>query len=39
VRKKTGFDGILLTWPRWVESMTRVRDETLPLLKQAALTS
>jgi hypothetical protein len=27
----------LLTWPRWVEGMTRFRDEVMPLLKQAGL--
>jgi dimethylsulfone monooxygenase len=37
VLKKAGFDGILLTWPRWVEGMTRFRDEVMPLLKQAGL--
>jgi alkanesulfonate monooxygenase SsuD/methylene tetrahydromethanopterin reductase-like flavin-dependent oxidoreductase (luciferase family) len=35
--KKAGFDGILLTWPRWVEGMTRFRDEVMPLLTQAGL--
>ena len=35
--KKAGFDGILLTWPRWVEGMMRFRDEVMPLLKQAGL--
>jgi dimethylsulfone monooxygenase len=37
VLKKAGFDGILLTWPRWVEGITRFRDEAIPLLKQAGL--
>jgi FMNH2-dependent dimethyl sulfone monooxygenase len=37
VLKRAGFDGILLTWPRWVEGMTRFRDEVMPLLKQAGL--
>jgi FMNH2-dependent dimethyl sulfone monooxygenase len=37
VLKKAGFDGILLTWPRWVEGMTRFRDEVMPLLAQAGL--
>jgi dimethylsulfone monooxygenase len=37
VLKNAGFDGILLTWPRWVEGMTRFRDEAMPLLKQAGL--
>lgn len=32
-----GFDGILLTWPRWTEGMTRFREEALPLLQQAGL--
>jgi alkanesulfonate monooxygenase SsuD/methylene tetrahydromethanopterin reductase-like flavin-dependent oxidoreductase (luciferase family) len=37
VLKKAGFDGILLTWPRWVEGLTRFRDEVIPLLKHAGL--
>ena len=37
VLKRAGFDGILLTWPRWVEGMTRFRDEVMPLLVQAGL--
>ena len=37
VLKKAGFDGILLTWPRWVEGMTRFRDEVMPLLREAGL--
>jgi dimethylsulfone monooxygenase len=37
VLKRCGFDGILLTWPRWVEGMTRFRDEVMPLLMQAGL--
>lgn len=32
-----GFDGILLTWPRWVEGMNRFRDEVMPLLRQMGL--
>jgi dimethylsulfone monooxygenase len=35
--KKAGFDGILLTWPRWVEGMMRFREEVMPLLVQAGL--
>ena len=35
--KKAGFDGILLTWPRWVEGMVRFRDEVMPLLVQVGL--
>jgi len=37
VLKKAGFDGILLTWPRWVDGLTRFRDEVIPLLKPAGL--
>jgi FMNH2-dependent dimethyl sulfone monooxygenase len=32
-----GFDGILLSWPRWREGMRQFQTETLPLLKQAGL--
>jgi hypothetical protein len=32
-----GFDGILLSWPRWPEGMERFRQEVLPRLKQAQL--
>lgn len=32
-----GFDGVLLTWPRWVEGMNRFSDEVIPLLKQLGL--
>jgi len=35
--KTAGFDGILLTWPRWLEGMTRFRDEVMPLLVQTGL--
>lgn len=34
---EAGFDGILLSWPRWSEGMRRFQGETLPLLKQAGL--
>ena len=37
VLKRAGFDGILLTWPRWLEGMMRFRDEVMPLLAQAGL--
>jgi hypothetical protein len=37
VLKKAGFDGSLLIWPRWVEGVTRFRDEVMPLLKRARL--
>jgi FMNH2-dependent dimethyl sulfone monooxygenase len=37
VLKKAGFDGILLTWPRWLEGLMRFRDEVMPLLAQAGL--
>jgi dimethylsulfone monooxygenase len=34
---KVGFDGILLSWPRYIEGMREFRDVTYPLLKQAGL--
>ncbi|GAA5162568.1 LLM class flavin-dependent oxidoreductase [Amycolatopsis dongchuanensis] len=34
---KTGLDGILLSWPRYVEDMRRFQRETHPLLEQAGL--
>jgi alkanesulfonate monooxygenase SsuD/methylene tetrahydromethanopterin reductase-like flavin-dependent oxidoreductase (luciferase family) len=34
---RAGFDGILLSWPRYVEDMGRFRQETYPLLEQAGL--
>jgi alkanesulfonate monooxygenase SsuD/methylene tetrahydromethanopterin reductase-like flavin-dependent oxidoreductase (luciferase family) len=37
VLKQAGFDGILLTWPRWREGLTRFRDEVMPLLRQTGL--
>jgi FMNH2-dependent dimethyl sulfone monooxygenase len=37
VLKKAGFDGILLTWPRWREGLTRFRDEVMPLLVEVGL--
>ncbi|NML32949.1 LLM class flavin-dependent oxidoreductase [Paraburkholderia antibiotica] len=37
VLHNAGFDGIILTWPRWVEGMERFRTEVLPLLVQAGL--
>jgi alkanesulfonate monooxygenase SsuD/methylene tetrahydromethanopterin reductase-like flavin-dependent oxidoreductase (luciferase family) len=32
-----GFDGILLSWPRYVEDMARFQAETFPLIEQAGL--
>jgi alkanesulfonate monooxygenase SsuD/methylene tetrahydromethanopterin reductase-like flavin-dependent oxidoreductase (luciferase family) len=34
---KTGLDGILLSWPRYVQDMRRFQQETYPLLEQAGL--
>jgi FMNH2-dependent dimethyl sulfone monooxygenase len=34
---RVGFDGILLSWPRYIEGMKEFRDVTYPLLKQAGL--
>jgi len=32
-----GFDGIVLSWPRYVEDMRQFQTETLPLVRQAGL--
>ena len=34
-----GFDGTLLSWPRYIDGMTHFRDEIYPLLKQTPLRS
>ena len=34
---KVGLDGVLLSWPRYIEGMREFRDVTYPLLKQAGL--
>lgn len=34
---KTGLDGVLLSWPRYVEDMQRFQTETYPLLVEAGL--
>jgi dimethylsulfone monooxygenase len=34
---RMGLDGVLLSWPRFVDGMREFRDVTLPLLKQAGL--
>jgi dimethylsulfone monooxygenase len=34
---KIGLDGVLLSWPRYIEGMRDFRDVTYPLLKQAGL--
>jgi alkanesulfonate monooxygenase SsuD/methylene tetrahydromethanopterin reductase-like flavin-dependent oxidoreductase (luciferase family) len=34
---KAGFDGVLLSWPRYTEDMLRFEQETYPLLAQAGL--
>jgi alkanesulfonate monooxygenase SsuD/methylene tetrahydromethanopterin reductase-like flavin-dependent oxidoreductase (luciferase family) len=34
---QAGFDGVLLSWPRYIAGMTEFRDSTYPLLKQAGL--
>jgi dimethylsulfone monooxygenase len=35
--ERAGFDGIVLSWPRYIEDMQRFQAETLPLVKQAGL--
>jgi alkanesulfonate monooxygenase SsuD/methylene tetrahydromethanopterin reductase-like flavin-dependent oxidoreductase (luciferase family) len=35
--ERCGFDGIVLTWPRYIEDMRRFQTETFPLLAQAGL--
>jgi alkanesulfonate monooxygenase SsuD/methylene tetrahydromethanopterin reductase-like flavin-dependent oxidoreductase (luciferase family) len=35
--QRAGFDGIVLTWPRYVEGIKEFQTETLPLLQQAGL--
>jgi len=37
ILESAGFDGIVLTWPRYVEDMKRFQMETFPLLQQAGL--
>jgi alkanesulfonate monooxygenase SsuD/methylene tetrahydromethanopterin reductase-like flavin-dependent oxidoreductase (luciferase family) len=34
---KTGLDGVLLSWPRYIEDMARFKESTYPLLVQAGL--
>jgi dimethylsulfone monooxygenase len=34
---KIGLDGVLLSWPRYVEGMREFREATYPLLKQTGL--
>jgi len=35
--ERAGFDGIVLTWPRYIDGMRQFQTETLPLVKQAGL--
>jgi dimethylsulfone monooxygenase len=35
--ERAGFDGVVLTWPRYIEDMGRFKTETYPLLQQAGL--
>ena len=35
--ERAGFDGIVLTWPRYIEGIQQFKAETLPLVKQAGL--
>lgn len=35
--ERCGFDGIVLTWPRYIDDMRRFKAETFPLLAQAGL--
>jgi FMNH2-dependent dimethyl sulfone monooxygenase len=37
ILERAGFDGIVLTWPRYVDDMKRFQVETFPLLQQAGL--
>ena len=34
---RAGFDGTLLSWPRYLQDMRQFQAETLPLVKQAGL--
>jgi alkanesulfonate monooxygenase SsuD/methylene tetrahydromethanopterin reductase-like flavin-dependent oxidoreductase (luciferase family) len=34
---KIGLDGVLLSWPRYIDGMREFREVTYPLLKQAGL--
>jgi alkanesulfonate monooxygenase SsuD/methylene tetrahydromethanopterin reductase-like flavin-dependent oxidoreductase (luciferase family) len=34
---KTGLDGVLLSWPRYIDGMREFRDVTYPLLQQSGL--
>jgi FMNH2-dependent dimethyl sulfone monooxygenase len=34
---KIGLDGVLLSWPRYIEGMHEFRDVTFQLVKQAGL--
>jgi alkanesulfonate monooxygenase SsuD/methylene tetrahydromethanopterin reductase-like flavin-dependent oxidoreductase (luciferase family) len=34
---KAGFDGVVLSWPRFIEDMRRFKEETYPLVVQAGL--
>jgi len=34
---KSGIDGVLLSWPRYVEDMNRFKQEIHPLLHDAGL--
>jgi alkanesulfonate monooxygenase SsuD/methylene tetrahydromethanopterin reductase-like flavin-dependent oxidoreductase (luciferase family) len=34
---KTGLDGVLLSWPRYIEDMRRFQQSTYPLLVEAGL--
>jgi alkanesulfonate monooxygenase SsuD/methylene tetrahydromethanopterin reductase-like flavin-dependent oxidoreductase (luciferase family) len=37
VISRAGFDGCLLSWPRYIEDMRRFQEETYPMLMQAGL--
>ena len=39
VLARAGFDGIVLTWPRYIEGMQQFKAETFPLVQQAGLRS
>jgi dimethylsulfone monooxygenase len=35
--ERAGFDGIVLSWPRYIEGMQQFKAETFPLVQQAGL--
>ena len=37
ILERAGFDGIVLSWPRYIEGMRQFQAETLPLVQQAGM--